>query len=56
LPSHADWKNAGTLPGHCVDVKSGVPLFANLPNAAAVAKLFYQKPYMVLIHATKMLG
>ena len=50
------WDNAGTQPGQCVDLGNGKPLFAGLPHAAAVAVLLYQKPFMVLIHATKMLG
>ena len=55
-PTEPHWDNAGTQPGQCVDLENGRPLFAELGNSAAVAMLLYQKPFMVLIHATKMLG
>jgi hypothetical protein len=54
-PKEAHWDNAGTQPGQCVDLENGKPLFAGLRHAADVAVLLYQKPFMVLIHATKML-
>jgi len=54
-PTEAHWDNAGTQPGQCVDLENGKPLFAGLRHAADVAVLLYQKPFMVLIHATKML-
>ena len=49
------WTNSGVEPGHCVDLKNGMPLFANLTHAADVAVRFYQQPVMVLIHASSML-
>lgn len=54
-PTQEHWDNAGTQPGQCVDLENGKPLFAGLRNAADVALLLYQKPFMVLIHAKKML-
>lgn len=53
---YPDWRNTGTDPGTCVDLMNGNLLFANLKNAADVAILFYQQPFMTLVHASQMLG
>jgi hypothetical protein len=53
-PTDPNWDNAGTLPGQCIDLETPKPLFAGLQHAADVAKLFYQQPFMLMIHAGKM--
>ncbi len=53
-PGAPDWKNADTEPGHCIDTDKS--LFANLQHAADVATFTYQQPFMMLIHASKMLA
>jgi hypothetical protein len=53
-PTDPNWDNAGTLPGQCIDLETPKPLFAGLQHAADVAKLFYQRPFMLMIHAGKM--
>jgi hypothetical protein len=55
-PAEANWENADTLPGQCLDLEKPKPLFAGLRHAADVAVLFYQQPFVVLVHASKMLS
>jgi hypothetical protein len=53
-PAEPNWDNAGTQPGQCLDLEKPMPLFAGLRHAADVAVLFYQQPFMALVHAGKM--
>ena len=53
-PMEPNWDNAGTLPGQCLDLEKPMPLFTGLRHAADVAVLFYQQPFMALVHAGKM--
>jgi hypothetical protein len=53
-PTDPNWENADTLPGQCLDLEKPKPLFAGLSHAADVAVLFYQQPFMMLVHAAKM--
>jgi hypothetical protein len=53
-PTDPDWENADTPPGQCLDVEKPKPLFAGLRHAADIAVLFYQQPFMTLVHAGKM--
>lgn len=54
LPTDPHWKNADTAPGQCIDTDK--PLFANLRHAADVASFTHQKPFMLAVHASRMLG
>ena len=49
-----NWENADTPPGQCLDLDKPKPLFTGLLHAADVAVLFYQQPFVMLVHAGKM--
>ena len=53
-PTEPAWENADTQPGQCLDLEKPKPLFAGLRDAADVAALLYQQPFMMLVHAGKM--